>query len=93
MLTWAQIAIGILCSGIAHKRQPNFRHQKKKKRGHFKTQPRTQALTFAHPPLRKDPGALWSRGTRIIQLPRGASKVSNYNVSMVSTLHAKISIV
>ena len=29
-------------------------------------QPRTQALTFAHPPplLRKDPGALWSRGTQ-----------------------------
>ena len=24
-------------------------------------QPRTQALTFAHPPLRKDPGVLWSR--------------------------------
>ena len=31
MLTWAQIAIGILHSGIAHERQPNFRHRKKKK--------------------------------------------------------------
>ena len=30
MLTWAQIAIGILYSGIAHERQPNFRHRKKK---------------------------------------------------------------
>ena len=39
MLTWAQIAIGILHSGIAHERQPNFRHRKKK-RGHFKTPPR-----------------------------------------------------
>ena len=29
MLTWAQIAIGILYSGIAHERQPNFRHRKK----------------------------------------------------------------
>ena len=27
------------------------------------SQPRTQALTFAHPPLRKDPGILWSRVT------------------------------
>ena len=27
MLTWAQIAIGILYSGIAHERQPNFRHR------------------------------------------------------------------
>ena len=26
----AQIAIGILHSGIAHERQPNFRHRKKK---------------------------------------------------------------
>ena len=32
MLTWAQIAIGILYSGIAHERQPNFRHRKKKNR-------------------------------------------------------------
>ena len=31
MLTWAQIAIGILYSGIAHERQPNFRHRKKNK--------------------------------------------------------------
>ena len=39
MLTWAQIGIGILHSGIAHERQPNFRHrkkEKKQKRGHFK---------------------------------------------------------
>ena len=40
VLTWAQIAIGILYSGIAHERQPNFRPRKKKKRGHFKTPPR-----------------------------------------------------
>ena len=36
--------IGILYSGIAHERQPNFRHRKKilkkQKRGHFKTPPR-----------------------------------------------------
>ena len=32
MLTWAQIAIGILYSGIAHERQPNFRHRKKNKK-------------------------------------------------------------
>ena len=31
VLTWAQIAIGILHSGIAHERQLNFRHGKKKK--------------------------------------------------------------
>ena len=31
VLTWAQIAIGILHSGIAHERQPNFRHGKKNK--------------------------------------------------------------
>ena len=38
---WAQIAIGILYSGIAHERWTNFRHRKKKqKRGHFKTPPR-----------------------------------------------------
>ena len=43
----------------------------KETREQHENQPRTQALTFAHPPLRKDPGALWSRGTRIIQLPRG----------------------
>ena len=29
-------------------------------------QPRTQALTFARPKLRKDPGAGWSRGTQIL---------------------------
>ena len=33
MLTWAQIAIGILYSGIAHERQPNFRHRKKNRNG------------------------------------------------------------
>ena len=38
MLTWysipiAQIAIGILYSGIAHERQPNFRHRKKDRNG------------------------------------------------------------
>ena len=32
MLTWAQIAIGILYSGIAHERQSNFRHRKKKQK-------------------------------------------------------------
>ena len=35
---------GILYSGIAHERQPNFRHRKKpkkkQKQGHFKTPPR-----------------------------------------------------
>ena len=31
---------------------------------------RTQALTFARPKLRKDPGAGWSRGTQDIKLPR-----------------------
>ena len=31
MLTWAQITIGILYSGIAHERQPNSRLRKKKK--------------------------------------------------------------
>ena len=45
MFTWAQIAIGILHSGIAHERQPNFRHGKKKEnrkieRGEFITPPR-----------------------------------------------------
>ena len=45
VLTWVQIAIGIPYSGIAHERQPNFRHRKKKqtkkqKREHFKTPPR-----------------------------------------------------
>ena len=34
VLTWAQIAIGILHSGIAHERQPNFRHRKKTRRLH-----------------------------------------------------------
>ena len=42
MLTWAQIAIGILHSGIAHERQPNFRQGKKEnrkiERGEFITQ-------------------------------------------------------
>ena len=52
-------------------------------------QPRTQGLTYAWR-CGKDLGALWSRNTWIIQLPRGASKVSNYSVS---TYHAKISIV
>ena len=33
MLTWAEIAIGILYSGIAHERQPNFRHRKKTRNG------------------------------------------------------------
>ena len=32
VLTWAQIAIVILYSGIAHERQPNFRHPKKTKK-------------------------------------------------------------
>ena len=32
VLTWAQITIGILYSGIAHERQPNFRHRKKNKK-------------------------------------------------------------
>ena len=32
VLIWAQIAIGILHSGIAHERQPNFRHRKKKRK-------------------------------------------------------------
>ena len=43
VLTWAQIAIGILHSGIAHERQPNFRHRKKNRkieRGEFITLPR-----------------------------------------------------
>ena len=45
VLIWAQIAIGILHSGIAHERQPNFRHRKKKEnrkieRGEFITPPR-----------------------------------------------------
>ena len=44
MLT--QIAIGILHSGIAHERQPNFRHEKKEEnrkieRGKFITPPRS----------------------------------------------------
>jgi hypothetical protein len=29
-------------------------------------QPCTQALTFARPQLRKDPGAGWSRGSQIL---------------------------
>ena len=33
VLTWAQIAIGILYSGIAHERQPNFWHRKKNRNG------------------------------------------------------------
>ena len=37
----------------------------------MKIQPRTQALTFPlPPPLRKDPGALWSRGSQNIELLR-----------------------
>ena len=45
MLIWAQVAIGTLHSGIAHERQPNFRHGKKKEnrkieRGEFITPPR-----------------------------------------------------
>ena len=55
MLTWAQIAIGILYSGIAHERQPNFRHRKKikkkikkkQKRGHFKRGRKSVSYIFA----------------------------------------------
>ena len=50
-----------------------------KMHGHF--QPRTQALTFARPQLRKDPGAGWSRGSQDIKLPREGWTNLNYNAS------------
>ena len=73
MLTWAQIAIGILHSGIAHERQPNFRHRKKKKEirkiegGEFITPPcptgrrsnKTPAQAFT-PPAEKKIGTKWT---------------------------------
>ena len=37
-------------------------------------QPRTQAVTFARPLLRKDPGVLSSRGSTKISCPRGIRK-------------------
>ena len=50
MLTWAQIAIGILYSGIAHEQQPNFRHRKKNK---------TPAEAFTPPADEKKMGTIW----------------------------------
>jgi hypothetical protein len=46
-----------------------------------KLQPRTQAITFAHPLLRKYRGAGWSRGSQDIELPREERTNLNYNAS------------
>ena len=69
VLTWAQIAIGSLDSGIAHERQPNFRHRKKKEnrkieRGEFITPPRPTGRRSKNNEISKDT-ATGSGGTFI----------------------------